>query len=67
MKTLVLGLGNVLMGDEGIGVYAVRMVEQMLAGLAAGGVEPEGKLSVWMAARAGLRCLSRWKWQAGLS
>ncbi len=26
-KTLVLGLGNVLMGDEGIGVYAVRAVE----------------------------------------
>jgi len=24
----VLGLGNVLMGDEGIGVYAVRAVEQ---------------------------------------
>jgi hydrogenase maturation protease len=23
-KTLILGLGNVLMGDEGIGVYAVR-------------------------------------------
>ena len=28
IKTLVLGLGNVLMGDEGIGVYAVRAVEQ---------------------------------------
>jgi hydrogenase maturation protease len=27
MKTLVLGLGNVLMGDEGIGVYAVRALE----------------------------------------
>src|SRR5208337_862039 len=27
-KTLVLGLGNVLMGDEGIGVYVVRAVEQ---------------------------------------
>jgi hydrogenase maturation protease len=27
-KTLVLGLGNVLMGDEGIGVYAVRALEQ---------------------------------------
>jgi hydrogenase maturation protease len=26
-KTLVLGLGNVLMGDEGIGVYAVRELE----------------------------------------
>ncbi len=25
--TLVLGLGNVLMGDEGIGVYAVRALE----------------------------------------
>src|SRR5690348_7528678 len=24
LKTLVLGLGNVLMGDEGIGVYVVR-------------------------------------------
>jgi hydrogenase maturation protease len=30
-KTLVLGLGNVLMGDEGIGVYVVRAVEQNLA------------------------------------
>jgi hydrogenase maturation protease len=30
-KTLVLGLGNVLMGDEGIGVYVVRAVEQKLA------------------------------------
>jgi hydrogenase maturation protease len=32
-KTLVLGLGNVLMGDEGVGVYVVREVEQELAGL----------------------------------
>ncbi len=28
-KTLVLGLGNVLMGDEGIGVYAVRELEKL--------------------------------------
>jgi hydrogenase maturation protease len=28
IKTLVLGLGNILMGDEGIGVYAVRALEQ---------------------------------------
>jgi hydrogenase maturation protease len=27
-KTLVLGLGNVLMGDEGIGVHVVRALEQ---------------------------------------
>lgn len=27
-KTLVLGLGNVLMGDEGIGVYVVRELEK---------------------------------------
>ena len=27
-KTLVLGLGNVLMGDEGIGVYVVREIEK---------------------------------------
>ena len=27
-KTLVLGLGNVLMGDEGIGVYTVRALEK---------------------------------------
>jgi hydrogenase maturation protease len=27
LNTLVLGLGNVLMGDEGIGVYAVRALE----------------------------------------
>jgi len=30
-KTLVLGLGNVLMGDEGIGVYVARAVEEKLA------------------------------------
>jgi hydrogenase maturation protease len=30
-KTLVLGLGNILMGDEGIGVYVVRAVEQSLS------------------------------------
>jgi hydrogenase maturation protease len=28
LKTLVLGLGNILMGDEGIGVYTVRALEQ---------------------------------------
>jgi len=27
-KTLVLGLGNVLMGDEGVGVHVVRTVEK---------------------------------------
>jgi hydrogenase maturation protease len=29
IKTLVLGLGNVLMGDEGIGVYVVRELEKL--------------------------------------
>ena len=29
----MLGLGNVLMGDEGIGIYVVRAVEQKLAEL----------------------------------
>lgn len=28
-KTLVLGIGNVLMGDEGIGVHAIRRLEAM--------------------------------------
>lgn len=28
-KTLVLGLGNVLMGDEGVGVHVVRALERM--------------------------------------
>jgi len=28
VKTLVLGLGNVLMGDEGMGVYVVREIEK---------------------------------------
>ena len=28
-KTLVLGLGNVLMSDEGVGVHVVRAIEQM--------------------------------------
>jgi hydrogenase maturation protease len=27
-KTLVLGLGNVIMGDEGVGVHTVRAIEQ---------------------------------------
>lgn len=27
-NTLILGLGNVLMGDEGIGVYVVRTIEK---------------------------------------
>ena len=27
-KTLVLGLGNVLMGDEGVGVHVVRALEK---------------------------------------
>ena len=30
-KTLVLGLGNILMGDEGVGVHVVRALEQRLA------------------------------------
>ena len=30
-KTLVLGLGNVIMGDEGVGVHVVRAVEAQLA------------------------------------
>ncbi|WP_455384478.1 HyaD/HybD family hydrogenase maturation endopeptidase [Acidihalobacter prosperus] len=29
--TLVLGLGNTLLGDEGVGVYAVQRLEQALA------------------------------------
>ena len=28
IKTLVLGLGNVIMGDEGIGVHVVRAIEK---------------------------------------
>ena len=30
-KTLVLGLGNIIMGDEGVGVHVVRAVEKHLA------------------------------------
>jgi hydrogenase maturation protease len=30
-KTLVLGLGNVIMGDEGVGVHVARAVEKELA------------------------------------
>jgi hydrogenase maturation protease len=30
-KTLVLGLGNTIMGDEGVGVHVVRAVEKRLA------------------------------------
>ncbi len=28
-KTLVLGIGNVLMGDEGVGVHVIRRLEEM--------------------------------------
>ena len=28
VNTLVLGLGNVIMGDEGIGVYVVKEIEK---------------------------------------
>ncbi|RMF57894.1 MAG: hydrogenase maturation protease, partial [Calditrichaeota bacterium] len=28
MKTLILGIGNVLMGDEGVGVHAVKYIEE---------------------------------------
>ncbi len=28
-KTLIVGLGNILMGDEGVGVHVVRMLEQL--------------------------------------
>lgn len=28
MKTLVLGLGNTLLGDDGAGIYAIRQLEQ---------------------------------------
>lgn len=31
VKTLVLGLGNILMGDEGVGVHVVRAIEHALA------------------------------------
>jgi len=27
-KTLVLGLGNILMGDEGVGIHAIRALQQ---------------------------------------
>jgi hydrogenase maturation protease len=30
MKTLVLGVGNLLLGDEGVGVHVVRALEQRL-------------------------------------
>ena len=30
-KTLVLGLGNTLLGDEGAGVYAVRALQEQYA------------------------------------
>ena len=30
-KTLVLGLGNVIMGDEGVGVHVVRALEKQNA------------------------------------
>ena len=29
-KTLVLGLGNVIMGDEGVGVHVVRALEEQI-------------------------------------
>jgi len=51
-KTLVLGLGNVLMGDEGIGVEVVRALNSAASPTA---------LNASMAAPAALRCLSRLK------
>lgn len=33
-KTLVLGLGNTLLGDEGAGVYAIRALQERHEGLA---------------------------------
>lgn len=33
-RTLVLGLGNTLLGDEGAGVYAVRALQEKYEGLA---------------------------------
>lgn len=35
-KTLILGLGNVIMGDEGVGVHVVRQLEKLAL---PGGVE----------------------------
>lgn len=28
MKTLILGIGNLLMGDEGVGIHAVRFLQE---------------------------------------
>ena len=39
-RTLVLGIGNLLMGDEGVGVHAVRVVEQAFASTVAPGAGP---------------------------
>lgn len=32
MKTLVLGLGNPILGDDGVGIYTVRAVRERLKG-----------------------------------
>jgi Ni,Fe-hydrogenase maturation factor len=29
VEILILGIGNVLLGDEGIGIHAVRMLEKV--------------------------------------
>lgn len=39
-RVLVLGIGNLLMGDEGVGVHAVRLLEREFASTAAPGSNP---------------------------
>ena len=54
-RTLVLGIGNLLMGDEGVGVHAVRVLEQDLASTVA---QSAGSLTIVDGGTGGFHLLS---------
>jgi hydrogenase maturation protease len=54
-RTLVLGIGNLLMGDEGVGVHAVRVLEQELASTVA---QSAGSLTIVDGGTGGFHLLS---------
>ena len=54
-RILVLGIGNLLMGDEGVGVHAVRVLEQDLASTVA---QSAGSLTIVDGGTGGFHLLS---------
>ena len=53
MRILVLGVGNILLSDEGIGVRVVEALEQRYR-------LPDG-VEIWMAAPPEWSCWKRWQ------